>query len=104
MKVNAMSNIKCIKLISGEEIIADIDESIEGLVILRKPLLIMMVPNQNNQFGIGLAPFCPYAQTGDIPIRAGAVVSIFEPDTGMVNEYNVRFGSGIVLPESKIIV
>ena len=99
-----MSNIKCIKLISGEEIIADIDESIEGLVILRKPLLIMMVPNQNNQFGIGLAPFSPYAQSGDIPIRAGAVVSIFEPDTGMVNEYNVRFGSGIVLPECKIIV
>ena len=99
-----MSNIKCIKLISGEEIIADLDESIEGLVILKKPLLIMMVPNQNNQFGIGLAPFCPYAAGGDIPIRAGAVVSIFEPDSGMKNEYNVRFGSGIVVPESKIIV
>jgi len=99
-----MSNIKCIKLISGEEIIADLDESIEGLVILKKPLLIMMVPNQNNQFGIGLAPFCPYAAGGDIPIRAGAVVSIFEPDAGMKNEYNVRFGSGIVVPESKIIV
>ena len=99
-----MSNIKCIKLISGEEIIADLDESIEGLVILKKPLLIMMVPNQNNQFGIGLAPFCPYAAGGDIPVRAGAVVSIFEPDAGMKNEYNVRFGSGIVVPESKIIV
>jgi hypothetical protein len=99
-----MSNIKCIKLISGEEIIADLDESIEGLVILKKPLLIMMVPNQNNQLGIGLAPFCPYAAGGDIPIRAGAVVSIFEPDAGMKNEYNVRFGSGIVVPESKIIV
>ena len=99
-----MSNIKCIKLISGEEVIADIDESVEGLVLLKKPLLIMMVPNQNNQFGIGLAPFCPYAQSGDIPIRAGAVISIFEPDTGMKNEYNTRFGSGIVIPESKIIV
>ena len=99
-----MSNVKCIKLISGEEIIADIDESIEGLVILKKPLLIMMVPNQNNQFGIGLAPFCPYAAGGDIPVRAGAVVSIFEPDAGMKNEYNVRFGSGLVVPESKIIV
>lgn len=99
-----MSNIKCIKLISGEEIIADLDESIEGLVILKKPLLIMMVPNQNNQFGIGLAPFCPYAAGGDIPVRAGAVVSIFEPDAGMKNEYNVRFGSGLVVPESKIIV
>lgn len=99
-----MSNVKVIKLISGEEIIADIDESIEGLVILKKPLLIMMVPNQNNQFGIGLAPFCPYAKDEVVPIRAGAIVTIFEPDTGMKNEYNVRFGSGLVVPESKIIV
>lgn len=99
-----MSNIKCIKLISGEEIIADIDDTVEGLVILKKPLLIMMVPNQNNQFGIGLAPFCPYAQGEVIPIRAGAVVSIFDPDNGMKNEYNTRFGTGIIVPESKIIV
>ena len=99
-----MSNIKCIKLISGEEIIADIDESIDGLVILKKPLLIMMVPNQTNQFGIGLAPFCPYAQDEALPVRAGAVVSIFEPDATMRNEYNIRFGSGIVVPESKIIL
>lgn len=99
-----MSNIKCIKLISGEEIIADIDQSVDGLLILKNPLLIMMVPNQNNQFGIGLAPFCAYAKDPQIPIREGAVVTIFDPDTGMKNEYNVRFGSGIVVPESKIIV
>ena len=99
-----MSNIKVIKLISGEEVIANIDESIDGLVILKKPLQIMLIPNQNNQFGIGLAPFCPYALGEEVPIRAGAVVSIFEPDAGMKNEYNVRFGSGIVVPESKIIV
>lgn len=99
-----MSNIKCIKLISGEEVIADIDENIEGLVLLKNPLLIMMVPNQNNQFGIGLAPFCSYAQGATVPIRAGAVVSIFEPEAGMKNEYNTRFGTGIIVPESKIIV
>lgn len=99
-----MSNIKCIKLISGEEVIADIDESLEGLVILRKPLLIMMVPNQNNQFGIGLAPFCPYARGNIVPIHAGAIVTIFEPETDMLNEYNSRYGSGLVIPESKIIV
>lgn len=99
-----MSNVKVIKLISGEEIIADIDESIDGLVILKKPLMIMMVPNQNNQFGIGLAPFCPYAKDEIVPIRAGAIVTIFEPETGMKNEYNVRYGTGLVVPESKIIV
>lgn len=99
-----MANIKCLKLISGDEIIADIDEGIEGLVILKKPLQIMMIPNQNNQFGIGLAPFCPYAKDDVIPLRSGAVLSIFEPETGMLNEYNSRYGSGLVVPESKIIV
>ncbi len=99
-----MSNIKCLKLISGDEVIADIDEGIEGLVILKKPLQIMMIPNQNNQFGIGLAPFCPYAKDDLIPLRSGAILSIFEPETGMLNEYNSRYGSGLVVPESKIIV
>ena len=99
-----MSNIKCLKLISGDEVIADIDEGIEGLVILKKPLQIMMIPNQNNQFGIGLAPFCPYAKDDVIPLRSGAILSIFEPETGMLNEYNSRYGSGLVVPESKIIL
>lgn len=99
-----MSNVKCVKLISGEEIIADIDESFDGLVLLKKPLLIMMVPNQNNQFGIGLTPFCPYSKEDTIPIRSGAIITVFEPETGMKNEYNTRFGTGIVVPESKIIV
>ena len=92
------------KLLSGDEIIADIDETIDGLVILKKPLQIMMIPNQNNQFGIGLAPFCPYAKNEVVPLRAGAVITVFEPDTGMLNEYNTRCGSGLVVPESKIII
>lgn len=99
-----MSNVRCIKLISGEEIIADIDQSVDGLLILKNPLQIMMIPGQNNQFGIGLAPFCPYAKETNIPVREGAIVTIFEPETGMLNEYNIRFGSGIIVPESKIIV
>ena len=92
------------KLLSGDEIIADIDESIDGLIILKKPLQIMMIPNQNNQFGIGLAPFCPYAKNDVVPLREGAVITIFEPETGMLNEYNTRCGSGLVVPESKIII
>ena len=99
-----MSNIRCVKLLSGDGIIADIDETIDGLVILKKPLQIMMIPNQNNQFGIGLAPFCPYAKNEVVPLRAGAVITVFEPDTGMLNEYNTRCGSGLVVPESKIII
>lgn len=99
-----MANIRCIKLISGEDVIADVDEEIDGLVILKKPSMIMMIPNQNNQFGIALAPFCPFAKDDIVPIRAGAVISIFEPETGMLNEYNARYGSGLVVPESKIII
>jgi hypothetical protein len=99
-----MANIRCIKLISGEDVIADVNEDIDGLVILNKPLMIMMIPNQNNQFGIALAPFCPFAKDDMVPIRAGAVISIFEPETSMLNEYNTRYGTGLVVPESKIII
>lgn len=101
-----MANVKCLKLISGDEVIADIDEGVDGLVILKKPLQIMLVPNptQQNQFGIALAPFCPYAKDDVIPIRSGAVLTIFDPETGMLNEYNSRYGSGLVVPESKIII
>ena len=101
-----MSNVKCVKLISGDEIIADVSEFDDGnLVVLSKPLLIMMVPQgQNTQFGIGLAPSCPYAKDNIVPIPGGAVVSIFDPEVGMLNEYNTRYGSGLVVPESKIII
>ena len=100
-----MSNVKVVKLISGEDIIADIAEIEEAnLVLLKKPMQIMLVPNGPSNFGIGLAPFCPYAKDGTVPIRAGAIVSIFEPETDMLNEYNSRYGSGLVVPESKIIV
>jgi hypothetical protein len=39
-----------------------------------------------------------------VPLRSGAILSIFDPETGMLNEYNTRCGSGIVVPESKIIL
>jgi len=101
-----MFNIKIVKLISGEDIIANVSEELEeaGLLVLSKPLQIMMVPNGQNQFGIGLAPYCPYAKDSIVPIRSGAVISIFDPETEMLNEYNSRLGSGIIVPESKIIV
>ena len=97
-------NIKCVKLISGEEVIADVNDSIEGLVILKNPLLLMMVPSQNNQFAMGLGPFCAFAKDGEVPIMAGAIISIFEPETGLRNEYNSKYGSGIVLPETKLVI
>lgn len=99
-----MSNVKCVKLISGEDVIADIDESVEGLLILKNPLLVMIIPNQNNQFGIGLAPFCPHAKNSTVPVMAGAVIAVFEPETGMKNEYNLKFGTGVLVPDNKIRV
>jgi hypothetical protein len=98
-----MSDVKCIKLISGEDIIAEIDESVQGLIVLKDPLLVMMVPNgTGKEFGIGLAPFCPHAKDRIVPVMAGAVIAVYEPETGMKNEYNTKFGKGIVLPKKQI--
>jgi hypothetical protein len=88
-----------VKLITGEDVVAEISEDeANNLVVLKKPCMIMMVPQGNNQFGIAMAPYLPFAKNATVPIRAGAITSIYEPDTELLNEYNTRFGSGLVVP------
>lgn len=94
-----MPNIKCVKLTCGDEIIADI-KSDETHYYLQNPLMIMLIPANGNQFSVGMAPYCPYAKDSIVPINKSAVIAEFEPETGMYNEYNSKYGSGIVVPET----
>jgi hypothetical protein len=103
-----MANVQIIKLSSGEDIIGDIEEiQVEGreFVLANKPCLIMMVPKQDNpnEFGIGLAPYAPFAKEHKVPIMPAHIVSIYQPETALLNEYNRRFGSGLIVPDNDIV-
>tara|TARA_Y100000004_G_scaffold196370_1_gene266135 strand:- start:1977 stop:2333 length:357 start_codon:yes stop_codon:yes gene_type:complete len=100
-----MSNIRIIKLTSGEDIIGDVtEEEVEGnvMIVISKPAVIMMMPKPDgneDEFGVGLAPYAPFAKGYKVPLFANHVVSLYEPEVQLLNAYNARFGSGLVQPD-----
>tara|TARA_R110002167_G_scaffold158043_2_gene353181 strand:+ start:395 stop:736 length:342 start_codon:yes stop_codon:yes gene_type:complete len=102
-----MANVQIIKLTSGEDIIGDVTEvNLEAgkMLQITKPCYIMMRPKPENEyeFVLGLTPYCPYAKDQSVPIMPMHVISIYYPSTELLNEYNRRFGSGIVVPDDKV--
>ena len=102
-----MANEQIIKLSSGEDIIGDVTEiNLEGgkMIQISKPCYIMMRPKPENEYEyvLGLTPYCPYAKDQIIPIMPTHVISVYNPTTALLNEYNNRYGSGIVVPDDKV--
>ena len=99
-----MSNIQIIKLTSGEDLIGEVgDTEVDGKAFLTidKPALIMMMPKpgSDTEFGVGLAPYAPFAKEQKVPIFPTHIVSLYEPETDLLNAYNAKFGSGLIRPD-----
>ena len=99
-----MSNIQIIKLTTGEDLIGGVsDTEIDGKVflVIDKPALIMMMPKpgNENEFGVGLAPYAPFAKDAKVPVFPAHVVSLYDPSKEMLNSYNKQFGSGLIQPD-----
>jgi len=103
-----MASVQIVKLSTGEDIIGSLTEIElpEGRMLeMEKPCIILLRPKDDNpkEFGLGLAPYSPYAKGFKLPIMPAHVVSVFEPDSTLENEYNNRFGSGIVIPDKSLL-
>ena len=99
-----MANIQIVKLTTGEDIIGDLSEQeIEGrgFILVDKPAIIMMMPKpgSDTEFGVGLAPYAPFAEGHRVPFFPAHIVSIYDPSKEMLNSYNSKYGSGIVQPD-----
>jgi hypothetical protein len=99
-----MANIKIIKLLTGEELIGDIED--RGLSYsVKNAVLIALVPSRTNpqQPSIGLAPWMPYAENEPIMISKQCIVYEAKPVKEMINNYNSIFG-GIITPPKTLLV
>jgi hypothetical protein len=97
--------IKVLKLVSGEEVVAEIVHHDESEIVIKNPLaIILQRGQQQGEIGIGFVPFAPYAgRSATINIRKDKIVFEFEVDDEMRNQYNTIFG-GIVTPPKTLIV
>lgn len=97
-----MSEIKIVRLQSGEEIICKCTiNSKTGTVTLKKAAIIIPV----GQGKIALAPFMQYADISDgLEIKDQHIMFIVDPVDEFANEYNTGFGSGLVVAGANDLV
>jgi hypothetical protein len=101
-------NIQGIKLVTGEEVIADISVTNEGQLQLKNPVQLRMVPPKvpGAQPQMGFVPFPAFSQQKQdeiILVEPLHVVYNYTPATDISDNYNQMFGSGIITPPTQII-
>lgn len=91
-------SIVCLKLISGEELIAT--KVAKG--VYSDIASIVMMPGQNGvqQVSLGLMPFLPYSDNDQFTFNESAIVIEHTPNQDLVNNYNRIFGAGIQVVSS----
>ena len=93
-----MSKVKIVRLTSGEELIAKIEET-DTHVNLKKPAIL--IPAGKDQLAFG--QWLPYADIKDgIDIPKEYVVFIVDPMNEMTAQYDEAFGSGLIVPKNNI--
>lgn len=98
------TNLKLIRFLGGEEILAEVLEMQDDLVKVKNAVRIVVIPDQLNPKNpqIALAPYLQFSDDKELILNAGLVVTTATPLTEFVNQYNSLYG-GIQLPSSKII-
>ena len=99
-------NIKIIKLLSGEEILAKILPSSENVIAMENPVRIVVMPNRldPNKPNVGLAPWAEFSDDKEFVIDKSHVIAIMTPIKQFVDQYNSLFSkivqaqSGLILP------
>lgn len=67
-------NIMAVKIASGEEIVAEVIEQLDGSIQCRRPRVVQMMQTQQG-VGAGLVPYIMSAPDATIPINPDCIVA-----------------------------
>lgn len=98
-----MNNIKCVRIITGEDVIADYSEN-GDTAKLENPLRVSMVPGgANGQPNFGFMPFPLVSNDKIVEIGLDKIVFVCEPAEEFLAQYNSIF-SNIITPTQNLII
>lgn len=101
-----MSEVKTLKLSSGEEVICKLESTAEvngeKQYIISSPMVLQIIQGPQG-YGLGLIPWVHSIKRGNIPINAEHVVAPFDPDKEVVDAYLSQV-SGIQLASAGSIL
>jgi hypothetical protein len=99
--------ILALKLVTGEEILGEIESESETEFVIENPVGIAIVRGKDGQPNVGFAPFPIHAEqkTGTtVALNKKNVVYSYVPAQDFINNYNSIFGSGLVVPSTKTLI
>ena len=101
------TGINLVRLVSGEELIGEIEVNSVGDVYIKKAAIVIIQPpqRQGDQMGIALIGWLPYtsASKDGVNFKARHILFIVKPEDSMVKTYKERFTSdAIVVPQPDV--
>jgi hypothetical protein len=99
--------ILALKLITGEDVLGEIESESETELVLINPVGIAVVRGTNGQPSVGFAPFPIHAEQktdATVALAKKNIVYSYTPAEDFITNYNQIFGSGIVVPPQKQII
>lgn len=98
--------IKGLKLVTGEDVVAELESESETEYVLLNPVGITVLRGKDGQPNVGFSPFPIHAVQASgttLVIAKRNVVYSYEPAEDFKSNYDQIFGSGIVLPNKTLI-
>ena len=96
-----MINVKLFRIVTGEEVIAELVSEDENTVTIKNGLVVL--PTGQN---VGFAPWASVIDRDkpDLIISKNHIVYIAEVDSGVNKKYNEIYGSKLITPEDKKLI
>jgi hypothetical protein len=97
-------NIKLLKLASGEDILAEVNET-ENLIWITNPVRVVVMPNAAGQNpNVGFAPWAPFSKEKVFSLDKSHVLVTMEPIDEFVQQYKMSVSPIVTPPQSKLII
>ncbi len=87
--------ILTLKLSSGDLLIGKVEE-LNNDVEMEKPVGIFFQQTEQGEMGLAFFPFMPFCDK-PITINKAAIVATGIPNDDLINQYNLRFGSNLII-------
>lgn len=99
------TNLKILKLLSGDELLAEVIGDSASMITVKNPVRIVVMPSKANPQTptVGFAPWAEFSDEKEFIIHKAHIITTMKPVQEFINQYNSMFG-GIVAPSSKLII
>jgi len=95
--------LKVIKLVSGEELVAEVVLEHDDWVEFKNPVAAILQRTKTGEGALGFMPWM-HAANGPFNVSKHNIVCIAEVAEEVKNGYNQIFGAGIVVPPKDLIL